>query len=464
LASLLDKSLLRQVEQPNGEPRLSMLETIREYAWEQLVAHGEAEAGGRAHADYYLALAEAADASLSQGIDQKLWMERLEPEHENLRVALHWFSQQGELELALRLGVALKWFWFIGGHFREGRAWLLESLAFDQSGVSDRTRARALDAAGWLAQAQGDYGTARELGLQSLAHFRMLNDPEGIAWALNTLGYAIMRQGDLLAGLPLLEESVNLFRTTGNQYGLALPLSLFGFFAYGPQDHNQAQALVTESLTICRALADTQGMTRALLLLGYLALDRHDLAVAGAHFGEALTLSAELNHPYVIAYSIEGLADVAAAQGLALQAVRFSGAATALRKTSGATAAAPLQARHTRYLEQVRQALTPEAYAAAWAEGQMLTPAQVMVEVQRHPPPSSSSPLQPPASALAAGLTARELEVLRWVAQGLTDAQVAERLVVSRRTVNSHLRSIYGKLGIASRSAATRYAIEHDLV
>jgi DNA-binding NarL/FixJ family response regulator len=200
-------------------------------------------------------------------------------------------------------------------------------------------------------------------------------------------------------------------------------------------------------------------MVRALLLLGYLALDSQDVAAAGAYFEEALGLSIEMNHPYVIAYSIEGLADVAAAQEQAPLAVQLSSAAATLRETSAATAAASIQARHARYLEQARQALTAEAYHEAWAAGQKLTSAQVSADL------SSLTLTQPsPQSPLPAGLTSRELEILRLVAQGLTDAQVAERLVVSPRTVNSHLRSIYSKLGVTSRSAATRYAFEHQLV
>jgi non-specific serine/threonine protein kinase len=459
LASLVDKSLLRQVEQPKGEPRLSMLETIREYALEQLAANGETDMIGGIHGYYYLALAEEADSQLSQGIEQALWIERLEPEHDNLRTALSWFQGQGDIERALRLGAALQWFWFIRGHFREGRAWLIELLTFDSVDLGDRTRARALNAAGWLAQAQGDYAMARELGEQSLALFRALNDPAGIAWALNTLGYAYLRQGDLPASLPLLEESISLFRASGNQYGVALPLSIYGFVAFGPEDHARARSLVAESLAICRGLGDTQGMVRALILLGYLALDGQDLVAAGAHFEEALKLSIEMNHPYVIAYSIEGLADVAAAQEQAPLAVQLSSAAATLRETSAATAAASIQARHARYLEQARQALTAEAYHEAWAAGQKLTSAQVSADL------SSLTLTQPsPQSPLPAGLTSRELEILRLVAQGLTDAQVAERLVVSPRTVNSHLRSIYSKLGVTSRSAATRYAFEHQLV
>jgi tetratricopeptide (TPR) repeat protein len=255
---LLDKSLLRQVEQPQGVMRLGMLEMVRAYALEQLAASGEEEAVRRAHGDYYLALAESAHTYLSQGKEQQKWIELLQPEQDNLRTAMQWFAQQGETELSVQLAGALQWFWFVRGYLREGRACLAEVLALPGE-ARTATRARALNAAGWLAQAQGDYAAAYTLGQQSLAFFRDLDDADGTAWALNTLGFAYVRQGELATGVPLLEESLTLFRSVGNLYGCAFPLSLLGFFALGQKDPADAYALITESLTICRTLDDTQG-------------------------------------------------------------------------------------------------------------------------------------------------------------------------------------------------------------
>jgi predicted ATPase/DNA-binding NarL/FixJ family response regulator len=467
IASLLDKSLVRHLEQPEGEMRLGMLEMIREYALSQLTASGEENVVRRLHANYYLDLAERAHFGLSRGREQKKWLEWFQLEQDNLRAAIHWLVQAKEADLALQLGGALQWFWFMRGYFREGRAWLAQLLGMAQPNVNSEMYARALNAAGWLAQAQGDYAAAYTLGQQSLTLFRALNHPDGIAWSLNTLGYAHVRQGNTSVGVPLLEESLTLFRAANNLYGSAFSLSLLGFFAVGQQDPMRAHTLVMESLTLCRTLGDTQGTIRALLLLGYLSLDQKEISLASTYFGEALSLSAAINHPYVIAYSLEGLADVASVQGHALRAVRLSAVASALRTKSTAAPAALLQAKHAGYLEDTRQKLTTEAYTGAWAEGVALTLTQAMLEAtQGLPSPATdqASVVGLPSAHIPNNLTAREVEVLRLVAQGLTDSQVAEQLVLSQRTIHSHLRSIYSKLGITSRSAATRYAFEQKLV
>ena len=171
VSSLLDKSLLGQEEGSNGEPRFVMLETIHEFAREKLEESGEAEEIKRAHAEYFLTLAEEAYPEL-KGPDQLEWLERLEAEHDNMRAALSWALERKEAEVALRLGGALWWFWAMRGYHSEGRRWLEEALAIDGRG-SPVSRAMALAGAGWLASQQGDLDRAQEAceeGLQLLAH------------------------------------------------------------------------------------------------------------------------------------------------------------------------------------------------------------------------------------------------------------------------------------------------------
>jgi predicted ATPase len=160
VSSLLEKSLLGQEEGAEGEPRLVMLETIREYARERLEVSGEAESIKRAHAEYFLALAEEAEPKL-RGSEVVEWLDRLEREHDNMRVALSWTSERKEVEVALRLGGALWWFWSARAYQSEGRRWLEEALAIDGR-VSPEVRAMALAAAGGLALEQGDLDRAQE--------------------------------------------------------------------------------------------------------------------------------------------------------------------------------------------------------------------------------------------------------------------------------------------------------------
>jgi non-specific serine/threonine protein kinase len=373
LSHLVDKSLvLVEAEYRGQDARYRLLETLRAYGLERLVECGEVAGIQRRHADFFLALAEQAAPKL-HGSEQTLWLDHLEREHENLRAALRWYTSSGAATAGLRLGASLQWFWFMRGYFSEGRQRLAELLALAPAQAPTPGRARVLNAAGWLAQAQGDYTAAHSLAQQSLTLFRESGDQEGIAWALNTLGFAIVRQGDPASAHPLLEESLTMFQAIGNRQGAAFPLSLLGMFAVEQHDHRRAQTLLTESLAICREVVDQQGTIRALILLGYLALDLGDHNAARSAFVESLALSGELRHPYVIAYSLEGLADLAVAEAYPERAIRLAGAAAALRAASGAEAAASLQARHTRSLERARQMLGKQARASAWAAGQALT-------------------------------------------------------------------------------------------
>ena len=170
VSSLLDKSLLRQEEGPNGEPRFVMLETVHEFAREKLGESAEAEEIKRVHAEYFLTLAEEAYPEL-RGPDQLQWFETLEAEHDNMRAALSWALEHKEVEVALRLGGALWWFWWVRGYHSEGRRWLEAALAMDGRG-SPEERAMALAGIGNLASNQGDYDRAKEAcegGLELLA-------------------------------------------------------------------------------------------------------------------------------------------------------------------------------------------------------------------------------------------------------------------------------------------------------
>src|SRR5215213_10113162 len=158
VSSLLDNSLLQQKEGFDGEPRFAMLETIREYASERLEDSSDAEAARHAHAEYFLALAEEAEPML-WGAEDAAWLDRLEHEHDNMRAALSWSIEHEEAELALRLGGALRWYWYMEGYYGEGRRWLEAALGKDW-GVAAEARARALEGVGWLANVQGDLDRA----------------------------------------------------------------------------------------------------------------------------------------------------------------------------------------------------------------------------------------------------------------------------------------------------------------
>ena len=205
VSSLLDKSLIRQEEGPEDEPRFVMLETIHEYAREKLQESGEAEEIGRAHTEYFLALAEEAEPELT-GADQAGWLERLEAEHDNLRAALSRSLEGEDLEeLGLRLANALSYFWFVRGYWSEGRGWLEEALA-GNTGDQAEARAKALRVLASLAVEQGDYGRAETSAEEALALYRGLGDEKGVSDSLGELGWVSLLRGDYERAEALLER------------------------------------------------------------------------------------------------------------------------------------------------------------------------------------------------------------------------------------------------------------------
>jgi predicted ATPase/class 3 adenylate cyclase len=290
VASLLDKSLLRQAEQASGEPRFRMLETIREYGLECLVASGEEPAVRRAHADYYLALVEAAELALS-GPEQTTWLQRLEAEHDNLRAALRWAEESGEAELGLRLAGALCQFWLMHGHLREGQERLARLLGLAEAALRTAVRAKVLTGAGHLAHNLGDYATARTRFEESLALWRDLGNQQGIATSLNDLGWVASSQGDFAAAHSLSQESLVLWREIGNQQGIATSLHNLGFVAHGQGEYAAARALHQESLALRQELGDKRGIAFSLTHLGRAMHKQGDLRGATALLEEALAIS-----------------------------------------------------------------------------------------------------------------------------------------------------------------------------
>jgi predicted ATPase/class 3 adenylate cyclase/DNA-binding NarL/FixJ family response regulator len=556
LEALIDKSLLR-AEYADDEARFMMLETIREYALEQLAAHREAEAMRRCHAAFFLALAEEAEPRLTTG-EQRTWLDCLDREHDNLRAALTWSLQDKQTgrqadretsrpglsrsmpslllvslprqELGLRLAAALWWFWWVRGYLSEGRAWLERAISdlpkdtqfaildlneTDRFNIQHPTsnialRATALYRAAFLAQSQGDYAGAAALGEESLALFHSLGDSRGIAWAHYVLGMIVLMQGGYAGAVAHYEASLALFRDAGDTRGLAWTLNDLASVAVLRDDYAGAAARFEESLALFRSLGDTRDIASCLNNLGEVAKAQDDYAGAAARFEESLALfrslddlpgismalqglgyvtqaqgdyaqaktllEASLNlyqkagSKYGIALCLTGLATVAAAEGQPVRAARLFGAAEAQHDQIGAFLVLAERVTYDRSRAALRARLDAATFAVAWAEGHAMTPEQAVAVAEPARAPDAISPLAAPSAPGAtpptypAGLTEREVDVLRLLAQGLSYAQIAETLVISPRTVNRHLTSIYSKLDVTSRHAAARFAIDHHLV
>jgi len=466
IASLVDKSLLRQEAGPGDEARYGMLETVREYARERLVASGEAEVVQDRQAAYILGLAErAAPSPWKWGAVEPAWADRLEAEYGNLRVALAWLVARGNAECCLRLATAAWESLGERGHLREGRAMLDQALALPGDPPA-ACRARALVRSAWAASQLGDQEAAAAVGRRALAVARALGDAKEIAFALVVLGCVAMGDGDLDRAERLHEEALATARAGGDPAGGAMFLNNLGLIALFRGDHARAASLYEEHLTAARAAGwdHTEGVV--LNNLAQLAREQGDLGRAARLDLEALDLGYQRRDPALQAVAIETAASVAGAAGMAERAARLLAAAEALRERAGAPLLRIIQTEHERDLALARRGLTEAAFAAAWAAGRALPAEEVLGEAETAlvalatgAAPESASPAPPPAHLLSP----RELEVVRLLAEGRSNRAIAEALFVSQSTVISHVRNILDKLGLNSRAAVAAWAVRRGL-
>jgi tetratricopeptide (TPR) repeat protein len=413
ISSLLDKSLLRQEEGPDGEPRFVMLETVHEYAREKLKESGEAEEIKRVHAEYFLSLAEEAYPEL-KGPDQLEWLERLEAEHDNMRTALSWALERKEAEVALRLGGALWWFWWVRGHYGEGRRWLEEALAMDRRG-SPEVRAMALAGAGTLASDQGDLDRAQEAceeGLELLAHeareasearlyllaflgsvawqreeheqakelfeeslalSREMSDTWWLATSLLNLAFVSNSRGDYERETELYEESMDLFRGLGDKQSLAYCLNNLAMVVYSQGDLERAAQLTEEAVVLQRELGNRRGVALGLCNLGWIALLQDDLGRAADLYRESLSLSWDAGLNPLIQSALEGVACVAGVGGETERAAQLWGAAQSLHETKGIPRDIDFLAEADVRISAVRSGMGEEEWEEAWRKGQAMT-------------------------------------------------------------------------------------------
>jgi predicted ATPase len=292
VTSLIDKSLLQHTEQESQEPRLMMLETIREYALETLVTFGELENTRQAHAAYFLKLAEQAEPGL-EGPEQTRWLKRLERDHDNLHAATVWLLDQGDtsstVEQALRLVSALREFWNIHGQASEGLTLLERALATPVS-IDPGLRSKALITAGWLANALANFTKAEAQGREALTLAREQGDPRSIAVALRMLGASVW-YSDLSLARALVEESLDMSRALGDSLAIARSAYILGLLL-SAENGAAARSLFEESLALYRAIGTPVFIAGVLGSLGEL-LGKSDPAHARPLLEEGLALVQE---------------------------------------------------------------------------------------------------------------------------------------------------------------------------
>ncbi|MCW5854269.1 MAG: tetratricopeptide repeat protein, partial [Anaerolineae bacterium] len=378
---LVNESLVQQREDEQGQSRFSLLQTIREYALERLDESGEADLLARQHGRYYVQLAETAEPELT-GLEQSLWLGRLEVDHDNLNAALDWTAARDPAGLGLRAAAALWRFWYVRGFFIEGRRWLGRLLA-QPPPTASRSLALAWRGAGVLADSQGDVAGAEAAFQQSLAVFRALNDLSGMARAGNSLGIIALRTGDRARARGYFQDSLTIFRNLNDQRAIAHSLNQLGTVAGQDGDYVGARRLYEQSLSLFRALGDEWGTGLGLINLGEVAAQQSDSQAAQRYYAESLGLFQALGDRWFMARVMDYCGILAVSLGQARRAGRLLGAAQAIRGELGAALNPNDQSRLDLSLQQARAA-DAAAFNAGWEEGGQMTLERATALVDQH--------------------------------------------------------------------------------
>ncbi len=504
LGALVDKSLVQFGDTGTGPDRYRLLETVRQYAAGQLDALGPAAAGAAriAHRDYYLALAEAAAPQLAAH-DQAEWLDRLDAELGNLRAAITFSQTHADPAPGLRLAASLRVYWAARGHAAEGADALQSLLDIPAAQQATLTRARALAAAAHLLQQTGGYAIAGDYCQEALTIARAAGDDYLVAELLHTRAWVLVRQGQPGAALPLIEQGVGLARRLGNLHLTARLLSARAYatnVAGDPEgaardnaealrlfrqagdrlqagtmlcnlsdyelwagDMDAARGHLVESLDIARALNARNGTVIGTFNLGLAEYLSGSPGAAEALFAESLDLARRMGMKRHTAYALIGLALAGHGGADPGWSARLHGAADQALAELG-HALQPLEGRLAgQDREQLRAAMGAEAFEAEYAAGRALDLAQVLAALERTDAAAGQASAAESGEAVSV-LTPRELDVLKLVAQGLSNPDIARRLFLSEHTVHRHLANILRKLGLSSRAAAAAWGVRTGLV
>jgi DNA-binding CsgD family transcriptional regulator len=499
LDQLAEHSLVRVLEQPDGDLRYDMLETIREFGLEQLdtTTDNERQELSQRYERYFAALAQQAGREL-QGPDQRRWFAILRRERDNVRATLAGLLERGAGTTAMEIAVAIATFWRSQGYAIEGRLWLERALAAANDAPA-ALRAAACFEIGIVARSQGDSAEAERVMTTAVSLYREANDQVGLTDAISGLAWNAIYRGEYQRANDLLEYAVSAARSSGNDRLIADMLmdQSVGWATNG--EYALAKTSAEESVMRWRALGDRRSLSQALGYLGYIwlwegdidraeqvgrecltvaediedglvtfanellatvALERGHFDQAGQLFRLSLRASQTRQDFMAVIECLEGLAGVAGGYGNGARGAALLGAAEAIRQQYSSPVPPPRQDRYQRTLTVVRSALDPDAFDRAWDQGHLMSPDQA-VDYALEPDQPPVAKLQPEAATI---LSKREREVLRLLVEGKTNQEIATALFISPHTVTNHVTSILTKLNLESRTAAATYALRHGLV
>jgi predicted ATPase/DNA-binding CsgD family transcriptional regulator len=459
VAALVEASLVQRERDPDGTARYRMLETVREFAGERLAASGEEPTIRRRHAAYFVTFAERYPSApfLPNGLRQ---LDRLEADHANLRAALVWLAEAGQMEDYARLAGALGWFCFVRGHLREGRDWLERAQPAGESAsvLVDPGIALVL---GLIELVLGDLERAEELLTESYARAKEAGDALATAQALIALSGPIGVRGDIDRAASLLREALATAQSADDPLKArsvaSAALGNLGVAAHAQGRLAEASAYHDEALAGQRAVGDQWGEMISLVDVADLSLSQGDAPGAAVRYREGLSLAWDYGEQRTVAEALEGLACTAAAVGRAQPAARWFGAAERMREATGITARDVVDVRaYERGTTTARANLGEEAFAAAWAAGRALPLDEALAE--------ALAPSTEGDAVRRSGLTPREVEILHLLMAEQSNRAMAETLFVSVRTIEDHVARILSKLGVRTRLAAVRAAIAAGIV
>jgi predicted ATPase/DNA-binding CsgD family transcriptional regulator len=502
ISSLVSKSLVVADTIGRTQARYRLLETIREYALGKLDEAGETKQLRDRHLDLFLARAEEAAPKLDEAY-QQLWLNWLEGEHDNLRTALAWSLESGRIEQGLRIASALVRFWEIRGFVQEGLGWFERLFTQTDEVIPPRVRVNALVFASFLAmflgngqaaltygrkavdlaeavcsedrdvlafalaglasgaRAAGDYQTAFTIGEQAIKHFRALPVSSfNLAMSLLATGEIAIQMGSYDRAREWLDESLVLARQDGDAFRIANTCNALGDLYRLEQNYVEATSVYENGVALLRELGAKHDLASIISNLGYTYLHKGDIECARSLFAESMSIHQTQQNKPGMAECLIGSAATAVMGGLPAVGVRLLAAAAAITGQPSASQWRATRMEYERYLNLARLKLPPPDFQAEQTIGSGMSLEQAVNYAQN----LLLKPLTPPVvEETPDGLTGREREVAMLIGQGKSNIEIATELVVSKRTVETHVSHILSKLGLSNRAQVTRWAIDHGL-
>lgn len=386
LTGLADSSLVHTTHAESGDDvRFGMLQTVREFAHEQLEAEGERCATERLHACWFLDLAEEAEPNF-RGPEIRRWLMIAQLEHDNLRAALRWAIENDEAEIGLRIAGSLWRFWHLGGHLSEGRRWAEAVLLLPSAGTRSVERAKALAALGGLAYWQNDVPAARDAYEEALAISQDLEDEPGIAEGTYNLAFAYGLVPTRAGSRELFVTSRAMFDRLDHRRGVADSLWALALLARLKGENDIARSQAQESTRLHRELGDAVGLIDSLEVLGRAAFEMGDIETARSSYLETLDILAPIGYRTALAIVLDNLAAHENGRGQPARALRLGGAAEALKEAAGGQVP-PEFADLPDLREAARATISPDRIGYAWAEGRAMTLVEALAYARAEPEP-----------------------------------------------------------------------------